>query len=52
VAVKIQYPEAESCFNSDMTTLRRFAEVGSRGGVDGRLDGDGVRELSLWGVRA
>ncbi|TFJ87962.1 hypothetical protein NSK_000782 [Nannochloropsis salina CCMP1776] len=44
VAVKIQYPEAESCFNSDMTTLRRFAEVGSRGGVDGRLDGDGIAQ--------
>lgn len=27
VAVKIQYPEAEQCFNSDMTTLRHFAEI-------------------------
>jgi len=37
VAVKIQYPEAEQCFNSDMTTLRHFAEVGREGGREGGI---------------
>lgn len=27
VAVKIMYPEAEACFNSDMRTLRSFARI-------------------------
>lgn len=27
VAVKIMYPEAEACFQSDMRTLRSFAQI-------------------------